>query len=150
MPIQPWEDPMNRSEYDRYVAAFNGRDYDTLHSFFTEDVSMEVRGVQLKGKAAIRGFYDVFHQHVREHIVIEEFIPGEEAFAALGTIEFTGLTPFTRANLYRKTGYSWRKELAPGEVYLTHQMLWYNMRDGKVCRIRPGVIQMEGGADVSN
>ena len=47
---------MNSSDYGRYVAAFNARDYSALHDFFTADVVLETVGTAIRGKAGITRF----------------------------------------------------------------------------------------------
>ena len=86
---------MTRADYERYVAAFNARDYDTLFSFFAEDVVLDAGGV-MRGKQVIRDFYRFFHEHVRETVTLLHFYPDDQAAMADVMIRFEGLKDLTQ------------------------------------------------------
>lgn len=76
---------MDRARYEDYVAAFNGRDYDRLGAYYTDDVEFilsEERGLVFHGRQAILGLYRPFHRSVDEHVEIVRFAAGEGFIAA--------------------------------------------------------------------
>ena len=47
---------MNRADYDRYVQAFNDRDYDTVFDFYAPGASIRFFGVELGTREAFQLF----------------------------------------------------------------------------------------------
>ena len=82
---------MDRAAYEDYVAAFNGRDYDRLASYYAEDVKFvlsEERGLMFHGRQAILDLYKPFHQAVEERVDIVKFAAGSDFIAAEVDAEF--------------------------------------------------------------
>ncbi len=76
---------MDRAGYEDYVAAFNGRDYDRLGSYYADDVEFilsEERGLVFHGRQAILDLYRPFHRAVEEHVEIVRFADGGDFIAA--------------------------------------------------------------------
>jgi hypothetical protein len=137
---------MNRSDYDRYVAAFNGPDYDTLMLFFADDVVLEVGGHAMRGKSEIRGFYAFFHQHVREIVTILDFYPSDTAPMADVLIRFEGMTDLTQAMLDER-GYGHMTPVpAGGAVELEFFIQYQQAADGLIHRIKGCVFMPAGPA----
>ena len=82
---------MDRARYERYLAAFNGKDYDTLGEFYADDVEFvlsEERGLKFYGREAILNLYRPFHQAVDEHVEIIRFADGGDFLAVEVDAEF--------------------------------------------------------------
>ena len=82
---------MNRSRYEQYLAAFNGKDYDTLGRFYADDVEFilsQERGLVFHGRDAILDLYRPFHQAVDEHVEIVRFANGGDFLAVEVDAEF--------------------------------------------------------------
>ena len=76
---------VNRARYEDYVAAFNGRDYDRLGAYYTDDVEFilsEERGLVFHGRQAILDLYRPFHRAVDERVEIVGFAQGDGFIAA--------------------------------------------------------------------
>ena len=70
---------MDRAAYEDYVAAFNGKDYDRMASYYADDVDFilsEERGLVFHGREAILDLYKPFHQAVEERVEIVNFADG--------------------------------------------------------------------------
>lgn len=96
---------MNETDYHRYIAAFNARDYDRLEDFFADDFVLENAGFAVRGKPAFRAFYRFFHEFCHEEVEFREFFPGRNGFVANVVIRFTGLKELSQDELDRR-GYS--------------------------------------------
>jgi hypothetical protein len=96
---------MTEDDYHRYIAAFNGRDYAALETFFTDDFVLENAGFRVEGKLAFRAFYAFFHEYCREEVILRAFYPGQDSFVANVVIRFTGLKDLSPELLAEK-GYS--------------------------------------------
>ena len=82
---------MDRARYERYLAAFNGKDYDALGEFYADDVEFilsEERGLKFHGREAILNLYRPFHQAVDEHVEIVRFADGGDFLAVEVNAEF--------------------------------------------------------------
>ncbi len=64
---------MTREDYDRYVAAFNARDYDAVFDFYAENPRMAFFGVEIRTREQLRDFYTFLHGYVRETVTVERF-----------------------------------------------------------------------------
>ena len=76
---------MDRAAYEDYVAAFNGRDYDRLGTYYADDVEFilsEERGLVFHGRQAILDLYRPFHRAIDEHVEIVRFADGGDFIAA--------------------------------------------------------------------
>jgi hypothetical protein len=76
---------VDRTAYADYVAAFNGRDYDRLGSYYADDVEFilsEERGLVFRGRQAILDLYRPFHRAVDEKVEIVRFAQGANFIAA--------------------------------------------------------------------
>ncbi|MCJ2181796.1 nuclear transport factor 2 family protein [Novosphingobium sp. 1949] len=81
----------SREDYQRYIAAFNARDYAALEAFFTDDFVLENAGFAVRGKEAFRRFYAFFHAYCRETVRLCGYYPGQDGFVANVVIAFEGL-----------------------------------------------------------
>ena len=82
---------MDRARYERYLAAFNGKDYATLGDFYADDVEFvlsEERGLKFHGREAILNLYRPFHQAVEERVEIVRFADGGDFLAVEVNAEF--------------------------------------------------------------
>ena len=82
---------MDCARYERYLAAFNGKDYATLGDFYADDVEFvlsEERGLKFHGREAILNLYRPFHQAVEERVEIVRFANGGDFLAVEVNAEF--------------------------------------------------------------
>ena len=82
---------MDRARYERYLAAFNGKDYATLGEFYADDVEFilsEERGLVFHGRDAILNLYQPFHRAVDERVEIVKFADGGDFLAVEVKAEF--------------------------------------------------------------
>lgn len=128
-----------RADYDRYVAAFNARDYATLETFFTDDFALETGGFVVRGKAAFRDFYAFVHAYVRETVRLIHFFPGEEAFAADVSINFFGLKDLS-SEVLAQAGYAAMTPVARDASVDVEFIIVYELtREGLIRHIKGAV-----------
>lgn len=96
---------MTPDDYQRYLKAFNARDYAVLETFFADDFALENAGFRITGKPAFRAFYAFFHEYCREEVEFREFFAGESGFVANVVIRFTGLKDLS-AEVLAEKGFS--------------------------------------------
>lgn len=145
---------MNSEEFRTYLRAFSKPDYVTLHTFFSDDVKLQVKESVLRTKPGLKAFYDTFHQYVREEAKLVQFVEGpieggRQTCAADIVFRFTGLKDFTeqvRADLAKHSGYGWRQALMKGETFYMENFILYDLVDGKIDRVRAAVTQPPDGA----
>jgi hypothetical protein len=91
---------VNRSRYEQYLAAFNGKDYETLGRFYAEDVEFilsQERGLVFHGRDAILDLYRPFHQAVDEHVEVVKFANGGDFLAVEVDAEFRPIPGTTQS-----------------------------------------------------
>ena len=121
---------MDRAAYEDYVAAFNGRDYDRLASYYAENVEFilsEERGLVFHGRQAILDLYKPFHEAVDERVEIVRFADGGDFIAAEVNAEFRPIPGRSQSVI----------ELPSGKVLKVTTFAFYDLgADGRFTRIR--------------
>ena len=125
---------MTREDYDRYVAAFNARDYDGVFDFYVDNPDMAFFGVEIRSRDDLKGFYGFLHGFVKEHITVHRFASSEELAAVEATVRLEAFEDLTREILEAK-GYQ-LFPIAKGEVQEMLQFIHYHLRDGKIASVR--------------
>ena len=122
---------MTRDDYERYAAAFNARDYDTVFDFYAENPRMAFFGIEITTREQLRAFYSFLHRYVRETIAIERFASSDELAAVEGLIRIEGIADLTREILDAQ-GMQQFFPIRAGEVQEMRQYIHYHLRNGKI------------------
>jgi ketosteroid isomerase-like protein len=121
---------MDRTRYERYLAAFNGKDYEALGEFYADDVEFvlsEDRGLKFRGREAILNLYRPFHRAVDEHVEIVHFADGGDFLAVEVNAEFRPIPGTTQSVI----------DLPPGKVLKVTTFAYYDLGpDDRFTRIR--------------
>jgi ketosteroid isomerase-like protein len=125
---------MTREDYDRYVAAFNARDYDAVFDFYAENPRLAFFGIEITTRGQLKEFYGFMHRYVKETVTVERFAGSGElaAVEAIVRIEATG--DLTREILDAR-GMQQFFPIAKGEVQEMRQFIHYHLRDGKIASV---------------
>lgn len=122
---------MTREDYDRYVAAFNARDYDAVFDFYAENPRMAFFGVEITSRQQLRDFYSFLHQFVKETVTVELFAGSEELAAVEVIVRIEGTGDLTREVL-DANGMEQFFPIAKGEVQEMRQYVHYHLKDGRI------------------
>ena len=125
---------MTREDYERYAAAFNARDYDTVFDFYAENPRMAFFGIEITTREELRAFYSFLHRFVRETIAIERFASSDELAAVEGLIRIEGIENLTRETL-DANGMEQFAPVAKGEVQEMRQYIHYHLEGGKIASV---------------
>jgi hypothetical protein len=125
---------MTREDYDRYVAAFNARDYDGVFDFYVDNPDMAFFGVEIRSRADLKRFYSFLHSFVKETVTVERFASSDELAAVEAVVRIEAFADLTRETLERE-GYG-LFPIAKGEVQELLQLIHYHLRDGEIERVR--------------
>ena len=125
---------MTREDYDRYVAAFNARDYDTVFDFYAENPRMAFFGIEIRTREQLRDFYSFLHAHVRETVSVERFAASEELAAVEGVVRIEAFADLTREALDAR-GMEQFFPIAAGAVQEMCQYIHYHLKDGKIVSV---------------
>lgn len=121
---------MDRARYERYLAAFNGREYDALGEFYADDVEFvlsEERGLKFHGRQAILDLYRPFHQAVDERVDIVNFADGGDFLAVEVKAEFRPIPGRSQSVI----------DLPPGKMLKVTTFAFYDLGpDDRFTRIR--------------
>ena len=121
---------MDRAAYEDYVAAFNGKDYERLASYYAEDVEFilsEERGLIFRGRQAILDLYKPFHRAVNERVDIVKFAGGRDFIAAEVNAEFRPVPDTSQSVI----------DLPHGKILKVTTFAFYDLRpDDRFTRIR--------------
>jgi len=130
---------VNESDYHRYIAAFNARDYAAMDRFFADDVVLENAGFAVRGKTAFREFYSFFHRYCRETVRMLGFYPGAGAFVANVIIRFEGEEDLTPDILARQ-GFSGMTPITRGATVELEFLILYALNTEGLIRHIKGAV----------
>ncbi|OYX47811.1 MAG: hypothetical protein B7Y87_00790 [Sphingomonadales bacterium 32-64-22] len=125
---------MTREDYERYVEAFNTRDYDAVFDFYTETPKMAFFGIEITTRQQLREFYSFLHSYVRETVQIEKFASSEELAAVEGLIRIECFRDLTREDL-DANGMEQFFPIKAGEVQEMRQYIHYHLEGGKIASV---------------
>lgn len=125
---------MNRTDYERYLAAFNTKDYDAVCDFYAEPMNMSFFGVSLRSREDMKRFYSFLHRHVLETVRILNFASSETLTAVDGLVRVEGISDLDRETL-DANGCSGLFPIKAGEVQEMRQFIFYTLRDGKIANV---------------
>ena len=124
---------MDRRHYDRYLAAFNARDYDGVLSFWAEPFELSFAGYRFTRKAEVKAFYAFFHAYVDESITVNAYVSDERMVAMEVVVRLAGRRTLDAATL-AAAGFERLVPLAEGQVVEIPQFIHYHLQDGKIVR----------------
>ena len=122
---------MTREDYERYAAAFNARDYDTVFDFYAERPKMAFFGIEITTREQLKDFYGFLHSFVKETVAVERFAGSEELAAVEGIVRVEGIADLTPEVLAER-GMDQFFPIAKGEVQEMRQYIHYHLKDGKI------------------
>lgn len=126
---------MNRADYDRYLAAFNSKDYDGVCNFYTEPMNMDFFGVSIRSRNEMKGFYAFLHSYVMESVTVLNFASSDTltAIDAVVRVEaFRDLDAMTLAD----NGLGVFLPIKAGEVQELRQFIFYTLTNGgKIAKV---------------
>jgi hypothetical protein len=122
---------MTREDYDRYVAAFNARDYDAVFDFYADNPRMAFFGIEITTRDQLKDFYGFMHRYVRETVTVERFAGSDEFAAVEAVVRIEATDDLTREILAAR-GMEQFFPIAKGEVQEMRQYIHYHLKDGKI------------------
>lgn len=122
---------MTREDYERYAAAFNARDYDTVFDFYAEKPKMAFFGIEITTREQLKEFYGFLHQYVKETVTVERFAGSDELAAVEGIVRVEGIADLT-PEILAERGMEQFFPIAKGDVQEMRQYIHYHLKDGKI------------------
>jgi len=122
---------MTREDYDRYVAAFNARDYDAVFDFYAENPRMAFFGIEITTREQLKDFYGFIHRYVKETVTVERFAGSDDLAAVEAIVRIEATDDLTRETLDAR-GMGQFFPIAKGEVQEMRQSIHYHLKDGKI------------------
>lgn len=124
---------MNRTDYDRYLACFNAKDYDGVLSFWADKFDLQFAGYRFTTPDEVRRFYAFLHEYLKETITVTAYVNDAHMVAMEAIVRIEGLKPLDQATL-DAAGYGRLVPLAVGQVVEIPQYIHYHLCDGKIVR----------------
>lgn len=125
---------LDRAAYDRYLAAFNARDYDGVADFYVDPPRMDFFGIAITSRQALKQFYSWLHSAVDEHVTVRAFAASDTCTAIDAIVRITARRDLTREELDANgaTGFF---PIKAGEVQSIRQFIFYSTREGRIERV---------------
>lgn len=122
---------MTRDDYDRYVQAFNARDYDAVFDFYADNPRLAFFGVEITTREELKRFYTFLHTYVKESVRVERFASSDELAAVEGVVRVEGIKDLTAEDLTAR-GLDQLFPIRTGEVQEMRQYIHYHLKNGKI------------------
>ena len=125
---------LDRAAYDRYLAAFNARDYDGVADFYVDPPRMEFFGIVITSRQELKDFYAWLHDNVEENVRILNFAASETCTAIDAIVRIAAKKDLTREALDAKgaTGFF---PIEAGVVQEIRQFIFYTTKGGKIEKV---------------
>jgi ketosteroid isomerase-like protein len=114
-------------DFHRYIAAFNGGDFDGFGAFYHPEVDFAGRGGNFHGRDAVLGFYRDVKSRVRHKLTVHGVVARENTIVADVETELHPLEDWPDF----ATG-----ALRKGETLRSQNFIWYDIQEGRFTRIR--------------
>ncbi|MBC7986236.1 MAG: nuclear transport factor 2 family protein [Sphingomonadaceae bacterium] len=124
---------MTRDDYDRYLEAFNARDYDAVLDHFADEFELVFAGYVFRTKDEVRRFYAFLHAHIAESVRVREFVSDGNMVALEADVRLEGIDEVT-PEMLAEQGLERIQTLARGQVVTLPQFIHYHLVDGKIVR----------------
>jgi hypothetical protein len=135
---------MNRADYDRYLAAFNAKDYDAVCDFYHEPMAMSFFGVDIKGREDMKRFYGFLHAYVNESVSVQNFASSDTLTAVDAIVRIEAFRDLDAETL-AANGCAAFHPVKAGEVQELRQFIFYTIRDGKTVTVECAMLPLSGG-----
>jgi hypothetical protein len=134
---------MNRADYDRYLAAFNSKDYEAVCDFYREPMAMSFFGVDIKSREDMKRFYSFLHSYVHESVSVQNFASSNTLTAVDAIVRIEAYRDLIAETL-AANGCAAFHPIKAGEVQELRQFIFYTIHDGKIvtveCALMPLVV----------
>lgn len=125
---------MDRAGYDRYLAAFNARDYDRVLDHFADAFELVFAGYVFRTRDEVRRLYAFLHAHVDERVTVHSYVSDGRMVAMEADVRLEGLSDLTPAMLAAQ-GLDRIQPLAKGQVVTIPQFIHYHLDEqGRIVR----------------
>lgn len=124
---------MNRADYDRYLAAFNARDYDGVCDFYAQPMDLEFFGISLRSRDDLKRFYRFLHSYVKESVRVRNFASSPTLTAVDAVVRLEAFRDLDRETL-AANGYGQLFPIKAGEVQELRQFIFYTIALGKIVK----------------
>jgi hypothetical protein len=125
---------LDRAAYDRYLAAFNARDYDGVADFYVDPPRMEFFGIVVTSREELKNFYAWLHDNVDESVRVLNFAASETCTAIDAIVRIAAKKDLTREALDARgaTGFF---PIEAGVVQEIRQFIFYTTKGGRIEKV---------------
>jgi SnoaL-like domain len=125
---------LTRTDYDRYLKAFNARNYEEVCDFYTDPMRMEFFGISIRSRQDMRRFYGFLHSYLKESVRVLNFASSATLTAVDAIVRLEGFRDLDLPTL-QAHGCGQLHPIRAGEVQEIRQFLFYTMVDGKISKV---------------
>lgn len=130
---------MNRADYDRYLAAFNAKDYHGVADFYAQPMALNFFGVALRGREDLIRFYGFLHSYVRETVTINNFAASDTLTAVDAVVRIEAFRDLDAETLAAH-GCGGLFPIRSGEVQTMRQFIFYTLTDGLISNVECALV----------
>jgi ketosteroid isomerase-like protein len=133
---------MNREAYDRYLAAFNAKDYDGVAEFYAEPMKMDFFGVSIRNREDLKRFYGFLHSYVKESVTVRNFASSDTLTAVDAIVRLEAFRDLPAETL-AANGCAQFHPMTAGQIFELRQFIFYTIRDGKIAQTECAMLPPE-------
>jgi hypothetical protein len=124
---------LNRADYERYLAAFNTRNYDGVCDFYAQPMNLEFFGICLRSRDDLKRFYGFLHSYVKESVTVRNFASSPTLTAVDAIVRLEAFRDLDKETL-TANGYGQLFPIKAGEVQELRQFIFYTIAAGKIVK----------------
>jgi hypothetical protein len=124
---------VDRAAYQRYLDAFNARDYDAVLAHYADSFQLVFAGYVFTTATAVRRLYTFLHTYIRESLTVRAFISDANMVALEADVRLEAVRDLTREALASQ-GLDRLVTLKAGDVAVIPQFIHYHLEHGKIVR----------------
>jgi SnoaL-like domain len=130
---------MNRLAYDRYLAAFNAKDYDSVADCYAQPMALNFFGVSLRSRQELIRFYNFLHSYVNESVTVRNFAASDTLTAVDALVRIDAFRDLDAETL-AANGCGGLFPVRAGEVQQMRQFIFYTISDGLIANVECALV----------
>lgn len=125
---------MDRASYQRYIDAFNARDYDAVLAHYAPRFELVFAGYVFGNAADVRRLYTFLHSYLNEALTLKAFVSSPHMVALEADVRLEAVRDLT-AEALAGEGLERLVTLRAGDVAVIPQFIHYHLDEqGKIVR----------------
>ncbi|PTS75791.1 hypothetical protein DBR17_15335 [Sphingomonas sp. HMWF008] len=131
---------MDRAAYDRYLAAFNAKDYAAIADFYIDPPMLRFFGVEIRSRHELKDFYGFLHAYITETITVLNYAASDTLAAVEAMVCVEAMRDLTAETLLAH-GASGLMPMRSGDRIEMRQFIHYRLKGGRISSVECAMLE---------